>query len=94
MLKSKKLPKAFWEEAVTCSRDIPDRCPTSSLNNITPQEAWKENPTLDTLKFFAILHMHTYLIIQIIKEKDVALWVIANKQKANGCITMQIANKL
>jgi transposase InsO family protein len=39
MLKSKNIPKEFWAEAVRCAVYLQNRCPTASLENITPQEA-------------------------------------------------------
>jgi transposase InsO family protein len=36
MLKSKNMPKEFWAEAVRCAIYLQNRCPTASLENITP----------------------------------------------------------
>jgi hypothetical protein len=38
MLKSKNMSKEFWAEAVRCAVYLQNRCPTTSLENITPQE--------------------------------------------------------
>jgi hypothetical protein len=40
MLKEKGLPKQFWVEAIACSVYLLNRCPTKSVKNMTPQEAW------------------------------------------------------
>ena len=39
MLKTKKMPKEFWVEAVDCAIYLSNRCPTKGLNGMTPQEA-------------------------------------------------------
>nr|GEU39751.1 retrovirus-related Pol polyprotein from transposon TNT 1-94 [Tanacetum cinerariifolium] len=39
MLKTKKMPKEFWAEAVDCAVYLLNRCPSMSLHNKTPQEA-------------------------------------------------------
>jgi transposase InsO family protein len=39
ILKTKKMPKEFWTEAVDCVIYLSNRCPTKGLNNMTPQEA-------------------------------------------------------
>jgi len=53
MLKSKKLPKEFWAEAVQCAIYVQNRCPHVSLEDKTPQEAWSgRKPTVSHLKVF------------------------------------------
>nr|CAD1820301.1 unnamed protein product [Ananas comosus var. bracteatus] len=42
MLKAKGLPNKFWAEAVSTATHILNRSPTSSLESITPYEAWTE----------------------------------------------------
>jgi hypothetical protein len=39
MLKTKKMPKEFWDEAVDCAVYLSNRCLTKELNGMTPQEA-------------------------------------------------------
>jgi hypothetical protein len=39
MLKTKKMPKEFWDEAVDCVVYLSNRCLTKELNGMTPQEA-------------------------------------------------------
>ena len=40
MLKAKKMPAAFWGEAVSMAVFILNRAPTKSLKGTTPFEAW------------------------------------------------------
>lgn len=53
MLKSKKLPKEFWAEAVQCAIYVQNRCPHTKLDDQTPQEAWSgQKPTVSHFKIF------------------------------------------
>ncbi|KAJ3701279.1 hypothetical protein LUZ61_004984 [Rhynchospora tenuis] len=53
MLKSKNMPKEFWAEAVQCAVYFQNRCPTASLEKMTPQEAWcGVKPAVSHLKVF------------------------------------------
>ncbi|KAJ4769831.1 polyprotein [Rhynchospora pubera] len=53
MLKSKNMPKEYWAEAVQCAVYLQNRCPTTSLENMTPQEAWcGVKPEVSHLKVF------------------------------------------
>ncbi|GKB08670.1 retrovirus-related pol polyprotein from transposon TNT 1-94 [Tanacetum coccineum] len=60
MLKSKKMPKEFWAEAVDCAVYLLNRCPSKSLDNKTPQEACNGmNPTVSHLRIFrSIAYVH------------------------------------
>ncbi|GKA50384.1 retrovirus-related pol polyprotein from transposon TNT 1-94, partial [Tanacetum coccineum] len=60
MLKSKKMPKEFWVEAVDCAVYLLNRCPSKSLDNNTPQEAWNGlKPTVSHLRVFgSIAYVH------------------------------------
>ncbi|KAK2994415.1 hypothetical protein RJ640_009642 [Escallonia rubra] len=60
MLKSKNLPKEFWAEAVDCAVYLSNRCPTRSVWNQTPQEAWSGyKPSVSHLKVFgSIAYVH------------------------------------
>lgn len=40
MITNKNFPKVFWAEAVYCAVYILNRCPTKSVLNMTPEEAW------------------------------------------------------
>eukprot|EP00253_Pinus_taeda_P007872 PITA_07872 len=41
MLKAKHFPNDYWVEVVTCVAYILNRCPTKSVQNIVPEEAYK-----------------------------------------------------
>ena len=43
MLSEKQIPKEFWPEAVNWATHVLNRCPTTSLKEITPEEAWSGN---------------------------------------------------
>nr|GFC06653.1 retrovirus-related Pol polyprotein from transposon TNT 1-94 [Tanacetum cinerariifolium] len=60
MLKSKKTPKEFWAEAVDCEVYLLNRCPSKSLDNKTPQEAWNGlKPTVSHVRVFgSIAYVH------------------------------------
>ncbi|GJV20172.1 retrovirus-related pol polyprotein from transposon TNT 1-94, partial [Tanacetum coccineum] len=60
MLKSKKMPKEFWAEAVDCAVYLLNRCPSNNLDNKTPQEAWNGmKPTVSHLRIFGnITYVH------------------------------------
>ena len=40
MMKAKHLSNKYWAEAVSCATYIMNRCPTKSVKNIIPEEAW------------------------------------------------------
>jgi hypothetical protein len=48
MLKTKKMLKEFWADAVDCVIYLSNRWPTKGLNVITPQEAWNERKPIAT----------------------------------------------
>ena len=53
MLKTKSLPKELWAEAVNWSVYILNRCPTKTVKNMTPEEAWSgQKPDVRDLKVF------------------------------------------
>ena len=60
MLKSKKLPKEFWAEAVACAVYLANRSPTRSVWGKTPQEAWSgRKPGIAHLRVFgSVAHVH------------------------------------
>ena len=60
MLKSKNMPKEFWAEAVDCAVYLSNRCPTRSVKDITPQQAWKgKRPSIAHLRVFgSIAYAH------------------------------------
>ena len=54
LLKSKRLPKEFWVEALQCAIYVQNRCPNAKLDDQTPQEAWSgQKPTISHLKVFS-----------------------------------------
>ncbi|KAJ6937917.1 hypothetical protein NC652_012263 [Populus alba x Populus x berolinensis] len=53
LLKAKKLPKQYWAEAVSCAVYLLNRCPTRSLQGVTPEEAWSgHKPNVTHLRVF------------------------------------------
>ncbi|KAH9670907.1 hypothetical protein KPL70_017154 [Citrus sinensis] len=60
MLKSKRLPKEFWAEAIACAVYLSNRSPTRSVWGKTPQEAWsKRKSGITHLRVFgSIAHVH------------------------------------
>ncbi|KAE8697001.1 hypothetical protein F3Y22_tig00110637pilonHSYRG00668 [Hibiscus syriacus] len=60
MLKSKKIPKEFWAEAVACAVYLTNRSPTRSVWGKTLQEAWSgRKPSISHLRTFgSIAHVH------------------------------------
>ena len=53
LLKAKKLPKQYWAEAVSCAVYLLNRCPTRSLQAVTPEEAWSgHKPSVTHLRVF------------------------------------------
>ena len=53
MLKEKSLPKSFWADAFSCAFYLLNRCPTRSLENMTPHEAWSTHkPSVSHLRVF------------------------------------------
>ena len=53
LLKAKKLPKQYCAEAVSCAVYLLNRCPTKSLQAITPEEAWSgHKPSVTHLRVF------------------------------------------
>lgn len=53
MLKSKRMPKEFWAEAVSCAVYMNNRFPTKKLMQMTPQEAWNgKKPNISHLRVF------------------------------------------
>lgn len=60
LLSQKGMPKTFWAEAVNCSFYLLNRCPTLSLKDMTPEEAWTGiKPSVTHLRVFgSIAHAH------------------------------------
>nr|GEV90615.1 retrovirus-related Pol polyprotein from transposon TNT 1-94 [Tanacetum cinerariifolium] len=65
MLKTKKMPKEFWAEAVDCAIYLLNRCLSKSLDNKTLQEAWNGlKPTVSHLRVFGS-------IVKVVASRDV-----------------------
>ena len=53
MLEAKHFPNEYWGEAVTTTVYIMNHCPTKSVKNKVPQEAWTcMNHSVSHLKLF------------------------------------------
>jgi hypothetical protein len=56
MLKAKGLPGWFWGEAVNTAVYVLNRCPTKSINGITPFEVWHgRKPAVHHLRIFGCI---------------------------------------
>ncbi|KAL8135853.1 hypothetical protein AgCh_010456 [Apium graveolens] len=56
MVKAKHLPRTFWAEAVQCAVYLLNRCPTKSVRNKTPNEAWSgSKPSVGHLRIFGYI---------------------------------------
>jgi hypothetical protein len=56
MLKSKGLPRWFWGEAVNTAVYVLNRCPTKSVDGMTPFEAWHgRKPVVHHLRTFGCI---------------------------------------
>jgi hypothetical protein len=65
MLKAKGLSNELWGEVVATAIYLLNRCPTKSVRNMIPQEAWsKKNPSVEHLRFFGCVAFS-----HILKEK-------------------------
>lgn len=60
ILKDKGVPLDFWPEAVNWAAHILNRCPTSAVNDKTPEEAWSGlKPSVEHFKIFGCIgHVH------------------------------------
>lgn len=60
LLSAKKAPKYFWSEAANWTFYVLNRCPTSAVKNITPQEAWNGvKPSVEHFRVWgSIGHVH------------------------------------
>ena len=60
MLVEKNVPKVLWPEAVNWAFYLLNRCPTSSVKDVTPEEAWSGiKPSVAHLRVFGcIVHTH------------------------------------
>ncbi|KAK2966118.1 hypothetical protein RJ640_002029 [Escallonia rubra] len=60
LLKTKRIPKEFWAEAIDCAIYLLNRCPSRNVQGQTSQEAWHgRNPSLSHLRIFcSIAYTH------------------------------------
>jgi len=87
MLKTKKMPKEFWAEAVDCAIYLSNRCPTKSLNGMTPQEAWsRRKPSVSHLKVFgSIGYVHVDDQVRTkLDDKSKMMIFVGYDQKSKG----------
>ncbi|GMJ05590.1 hypothetical protein HRI_004228200 [Hibiscus trionum] len=70
MIKGKHLPRNFWAEVVRCAVYLLNRCPTKSVRNMTPDEAWSgKKPGIGNLKIFGCI-AYAHVPEQIRKKLD------------------------
>ena len=61
------VPKSFWPEAVNWSIHVLNRSPTFSVQNMTPEEAWKgRRPAVDHFRIFGCI---AYAHVPEVKRK-------------------------
>jgi len=70
MLKAKQMPREFWAEAVSTTVYILNRCPTKSVCDKTPEEAWSgRKPSIRYLRVFGCT-AYAHVPDQIRKKLD------------------------
>jgi len=70
MLKAKQMPKEFWAEAVATAVYILNRCPTKTVQEMTPEEAWSgRRPSIRHLRVFGCI-AYAHVPDQIRKKLD------------------------
>lgn len=53
MMKEKHFPNEYWPEFIACATYIINRCPTKSVNNNIPEEAWsRKNHIVTHMRVF------------------------------------------
>ncbi|CAA7409651.1 unnamed protein product [Spirodela intermedia] len=71
MLKAKGLPGWFWGEAVATAVYILNRCPTKSMDGMTPFEVWHEKkPAMHHLKVFGCIAYVLNMTLHLKKLED------------------------
>ena len=60
MLADKEVPKEYWPEAVNWAVHVLNRCPTSAVKGMTPEEAWSgHKPSIHHFRIFGCVgHVH------------------------------------
>ena len=70
MLAAKHLPNEYWGEAVATVVYLMNRCPTKSVKNKVPQEAWSGmNHSVSYLKFFGCV-TYSHVLDELKKKLD------------------------
>nr|KYP46330.1 Retrovirus-related Pol polyprotein from transposon TNT 1-94 [Cajanus cajan] len=70
MLKAKQMPREFWAEAVSTAVYILYRCPTKSVCDKTPEEAWSgRKPSIRHLRIFGCI-AYAHVPDQLRKKLD------------------------
>ncbi|XLT27854.1 hypothetical protein HN873_059146, partial [Arachis hypogaea] len=70
MLKSKQMPKEFWAEAVATAVHILNKCPTKSVRDKTPEEAWSgKRPSIHHFRVFGCI-AYAHVPDQLRKKLD------------------------
>ena len=70
MLKAKQMSKEFWAEPVATAVYILNRCPTKSVQDKTPKEAWsRRRPSIRHLRVFGCI-AYAHVPDQIRKKLD------------------------
>ena len=90
MLEAKHLPNEYWGEAVATAVYIMNRCPTKSVKNKVPQEAWTcMNHSVSHLKFFSCV-AYAHIPDELRRKPDKKgqfFSAIQKTQKHTSCIT-------
>ena len=61
MLSNKNIPKTFWPEAMNWTIYVLNRCPTLTVKDVTPEEAWSGvKPSVDHFRVFGCI-AHVYV---------------------------------
>ena len=70
MLRFKQLPKEFWAKAFATAMYILNKCPTRSVRDKTPEEAWSERrPSIRHLRVFGCI-AYAHVPDQLRKKLD------------------------
>ena len=79
MMAAKHFPNEYWDEAVATDVYIMNRCPTKSVKNKVPQEAWaRMNHSVSHFKFFicfAYPHVRDELRMKLEKKGHKCIFV-------------------
>jgi hypothetical protein len=71
MLKAKGLPRWFWGELVNAAVYVLNRCPTKSVDGITPLEAWHgRKPVVHHLRTFGCIVYVWNMTLHLKKQED------------------------